>query len=270
MQRPKKVAGAPIAMHRRGRRTDKIVLEFVRRNSGLTIRQIAKELNFSIGRVDGSINRLLKAGKVRVEHSLRRGILIKKVFGIRYRPKPKDLVEIPMDIIDEELWEKTIKVYALSRSTIGISSLEREEWDKRSLAKEEIKIKKEHKKFKFRLPKKLSEFYELENSETSLSALNDLALLTVESTILPVALPPTYPAQVSVVLERELHIHEKFVVTASNPSVKIQANPEQNETSVTLPFDFQFLPEMPKRRRVMRAHSNSETDEFVAPVEVTS
>ena len=269
MQRNKKLAGAPIAMHKKGIRTDKIVLEFVRKNPRLTVRQIAKQLNWSIGRADGSINRLVKAGKIKVEHSLRRGVLIKKVFGIKYRPKPNDLVEIPRNMIDEKLWNKTVKVYALSRSTIGISSLKRGDWEEKSLATEQIKIEEGLKKFRFKLPERLSEFYELENSETSLSAMNDLALLTVESTILPVALPPTHPAEVPFEMEWGIQILVKGKVTY-NLARAIQADLKRTEKTFSqIPSD---LPDTPEKTVISQkiVSNNSETNELIAPIEVTN
>ena len=190
MNKKRIVAGAPIAMRRKGELTDSLVLEEVRRRPGSTIREIAMQLNMTNGRVDGSVNRLLSQGKVKVKHFLKRGILIKRVYPIEFIPKRKDVIEIPRELVDDSLWKEEAYVYALSRSTIGVSPQDIEEWEKKSILKERVPIFKKEESLMIELPASISEFYELENSEVSLSALDNLVLLTIEQ-ILPVILPST-------------------------------------------------------------------------------
>jgi len=273
MYKKKGVAGAPITMKKRGRKTDALVLKVVQKNQRLTIRDIADELDWSNGRVDGSVNRLVKAGKVKVEHTLRRGALIKRVYGINYHAKPRDLVTIPRNVVDERLWRKSVQVYALSRSTIGISPREIEEWEKRALCKEKLNIEQTPQEFEVKIPDKLSAFYELGNSETSLSVGEGLAMLTVESTVLPVALPPTYPAQVSFRITREMHIKEKVEgVITYTPAVEIQADPLKPRTKIPLPSELVFsdIPRKTKKAMPKVISDSSETNELTVPIEVTS
>jgi len=204
-----KIAGAPVAMHLRGEMTDASVLKEVQERPGSSVHEIAERLNWTNGKVDGSVNRLVSQGKVKVRHSLRRGTLVKQVYPQEYVPKPHNLIEIPRNMIDEDLWKKTVHVYALSRSTIALSPRRVEEWEKRAFRREQISVRKGADVFKIEIPSFISEFYQLENSETSLSTTGDLALVTVESTALPVALPPTYPAEVGARITRFIMYEER-------------------------------------------------------------
>ena len=189
-----RVAGAPLVMQKRGNETDTLVLREIELRSGSTVHDLATRLGWTNGRVDGSVNRLVSKGKVEVRHVLRKGILVKKVYSKGHVLKPRDLVEIPRNMIDDDLWKETVEVYALSRATIGISPGKVEEWDNRAFRREHVSIRKSDKALQIRLPSSIADFYQLDNSEISLSTVGSLALVTVESTLLPVALPPTYPA----------------------------------------------------------------------------
>jgi predicted transcriptional regulator len=190
-----RVAGAPLAMRKRGETTDALVLRKVELRPGSSVHDIAERLDWTNGRVDGSVNRLISQGKVRVRHVLRKGTLVKEVYPKEYVSKPHDVVEIPRNMIADDLWKETVEVYALSRTTIAISPDKVEEWDKRAFRQEQVSIQKSDKALEIRLPGSIADFYQLENSEISLSTVGNLALVTVESTLVPVALPATYPAE---------------------------------------------------------------------------
>lgn len=190
-----KVAGAPLVMRKRGEKTDAFVLTEVKQRPGSTVHEIAERLNWSNGRVDGSVNRLVSQGRIRVQHVLRKGTLVKRVYPIEHVSKPRDIVEIPRNMIDDKLWGETTEVYALSRTTIAISPNKIEEWEKRAFRRENVSIQRSDEALEIRLPRSISDFYQLENSEISLSTTGDLALVTVESTLMSVSLPPTYPAE---------------------------------------------------------------------------
>ena len=188
------MAGAPLMMRAKGKETDSAVLGKIKRNPGSTIRELADALGWTNGRVDHSVNRLLSRNEVVVQHQLRRGVLVKKVFSAEEPKKPTDLVEVPRILIDDSLWQENARVYALSRSTIGISPHPVEEWEKRSWLREEAPLQKDRDSIVFRLPSSIFDFYEIENSETSVSIVGNHAMITVE-TVLPVALPPTSPEE---------------------------------------------------------------------------
>lgn len=187
--------GAPVVMRRRGERTDTIVMQRILEKNGSTVHEIAKDLGWTNGRVDGSVNRLLKEERIRVQHCIRRGMLVKKVYPMKEEARDPNTIKIPKEMIAENMWKDTVRVYSLSRSSIAISATKIEEWEKKAFWKGDIQIEEDEKKLIARLPDHLSDFYRLENSETSLSTSDEFVLVTVESTIVPVELPPTFPAR---------------------------------------------------------------------------
>lgn len=212
------VSGAPIAMHELGKATDSLVTKEIIDKPGSTISEIAETLGCSNGKVDGSINRLSHRKEIVVKHFLQRGTLIKKAYPKNYIEKPKDIVEIPKNMLTGNEWKKNAFVYALSRSTIGLSPTKNDEWDKKSLLNDNINIKKRAGTFVITLPEKLSSFYELENSETSLSTIDDLALVTVES-VLPVALPSSYPEKNKPLLTYTIEVDRELLGCASQNEI---------------------------------------------------
>jgi len=264
-----KIAGAPVAMHLRGEMTDASVLKEVQERPGSSVHEIAERLGWSNGRVDSSVNRLSSEGKVQVRHSLRRGMLVKRVYPRRYVPKPHNLIEIPRSMIEEDIWKKMVHVYALSRSTIALSPRRVGEWDKRAFRKEQVSVRKSAKALKVELPNSIADFYQLENSETSLSTTGDLALVTVESTALPVALPPAYPAEeFGARITRILMYQRLEGIPSSYPLSQIRMDLFQGEGKAeNIPVVSEMV-EMVKKTRERASISNS-TSEFVQiPVEM--
>lgn len=187
--------GAPAMMRQKGIHTDYVVMQRILESPGSTVHEVARDLGWTNGRVDGSANRLLKERRIRIRHYIRRGILMKKMYPAGKEIREANVVEIAKEMIAENLWNDTVHVYALSRSSIGLSATKNEEWEKRAFWKGDIKIEESEEELILRLPDNLAGFYRLENSETSLSASDEFALLTVESTIIPVELPGTFPVQ---------------------------------------------------------------------------
>lgn len=254
-----RVAGAPLTMRKRGEKTDALVLREVELRPGSTVHDIAVRLNWTNGRVDGSVNRLISQGKVRVRHILRKGTLVKEVYPKEYVPKPKDVVVIPRNMIDDDLWNGRVEVYALSRSTIAISPRRVEEWDERAFRKEQIEIRKRADALEIKLPSSISDFYQLDNSETSLSTAGDLALVTVESTTLPVALPPMYPAEVMHRVSRLLMVERIEGMASYSPFLRIYMDFVEGEgeaKQISIPFEF-YRPGVLKRTEKIRALTGS-------------
>lgn len=182
----KQLSGAPITMHKKGLSTDTLVLETILHTPGMTIAEIAKELKWTNGKVDGSINRLLTENKISLKHCLKRGMIIKKIYPRVYNKKSTSLIEIPKEIINLKVWMKQAFIYALSRSTIGVAPQKTAEWETKAFCEETVSIRKDSEKVALELPERLAQFYQLDNSEISLSAVGDLIFVTVES-VLPTA-----------------------------------------------------------------------------------
>ena len=202
--------GAPVVMQQKGKRTDAIVMHRILEKPGSTVHEIAEDLGWTNGRVDGSVNRLLKEGRIKVQHCIRRGMLVKRMYAVEKEARDPNVIEIPKEMIDEDIWKDTVRVYSLSRSSIAISATEIGEWEKKAFWKGDIQVEEEDKKLIVRLPDHLSDFYRLENSETSLSTNDEFALITVESTIVPVELPPTFPARPVYRRTRYIFVMEKI------------------------------------------------------------
>ena len=259
MSKRRRVVGAPLVMRNRGKKTDAIVLREVELMPGSMVHVIADRLDWTNGRVDGSVNRLLSRGKVEVRHALQKGILVKKVYPKGYVSKPHDMVEIPRSMIDEGLWNDTVEVYALSRATIGISPSKVEEWDKKSFRTEHVSIRRSDKALEIRLPTSIADFYQLDNSEISLSTTGNLALVTVESTLLPVALPPTYPAEAMYRFARILMVGLFEVRASYSPLSTIDVDFVEGKgeiKQIPIPPGF-YVYEVPEKRQKIRTYTDS-------------
>lgn len=215
-------------MHRKGEITDAIVLEEILKKPGITISEIAHSLRWTNGKVDGSVNRLVSEEKISVKHCLKRGMLVKMTYPAELPKIQRNLVEIPKEMIDYHLWKEKAFVYSLSRSTIGITRREVEEWDDKGLFKEPVSIRNNAESAIIELPEKISSFYQLDNSDVSLSTIGDLVLITVES-ILPVKLPAEYPEESKYVITRyQMTIERERIegVTSYNPLSAILSREE--------------------------------------------
>lgn len=176
-------------MHKKGRSTDAVVLEEIIKKPGIAIAEIAENLEWTNGKIDGSVNRLVAEGKASVKHNLKRGMLVKTVYPADFEKKQANLVQIPEEMVNCDLWREKAFVYALSRSTIGIAPHEVGEWGVKAFSAEYVSVEKRPEGVTLKLPERLAEFYQLENSEINLSAVGDLVFVTVE-TVLPVKFTP--------------------------------------------------------------------------------
>jgi len=172
-----------------GEETDRQLLKAVNENPGWTPYYLAQELGWQVGRVDGSLRRLQKQGKVSVKQVLKHGRVVKKIYPSDHQPKHPSVVEIPMKMLDNpEAWlQKEVMVYALSRSSIGLSPTPIESWEHKAWRKFHVKAEKINDNIQLKLPEEVVEFYGLQNSEVGLSTSRNEALLTVESAIIPIA-----------------------------------------------------------------------------------
>lgn len=83
-------------------------------------------------------------------------------------------------------FENKVTVYALSRSSIGLTPDPIESWKHRAWKKFHVEAKRVNDSIHLKLPEKVMEFYGLWNSEVGLSTSKNEALLTVEATIIPI------------------------------------------------------------------------------------
>jgi len=172
--------------------------------------------------------------------------------------------------VDDSLWKEEAYVYALSRSTIGVSPQDVEEWEKKSILKKKVPIFKKEESLIVKIPSPISEFYELENSEVSLSALDNLVLLTIEP-ILPAVLPSTYPEETAVKITRRLIEIQKIKeeTISLNPSYRFMATDisEEKGKKILITYDGAY-PSAPSKVSLIPEISSGTNESSSKKVEV--
>ena len=181
--------GAPVFMKTMGKHTDEEVLTYVETNPGSTVGEIAGKLGITNGKADGSVNRLVENGALTVRHFLRNGRLVKRVYPKGNEIRHPEIVKISPELVDVRNWDGKAEIYALSRLAIGISPERNPDWEKISLYHEEVPIDKTDQMLSLKLPEQLIGFYEIPNSEVEVTGMDDKALLTIQSTVIPVDVP---------------------------------------------------------------------------------
>jgi len=169
------------ARKKQAEETDRVLLDFLSGKPGaLSLYQLAQEIGWSIGRVQKSVERLTKKGLVTYRRAFLGGRSLKLIVPTRMRlvlesstvlKKPSNVeVAIPADIVDGECWGEDAFLYALDRTSLGISSREERKWHESSLFESEVSLRKEEDAFMVKVPEKVSRFYRLYMSDYEVSA----------------------------------------------------------------------------------------------------
>ncbi len=162
-------------------KTDRALLDFLKKKPGaLSLYQLAQEIGWSIGRVQKSVERLLKKGLVTYRRAFLGGRSLKLIIPIKMgadlQPssilrKPSDVeIAIPADMVDGECWSENAFLYALDRTSLGISSRRERKWHESSLFEAKVPVRKEENAVIARIPEKVSRFYLLHMSSYEVSA----------------------------------------------------------------------------------------------------
>jgi len=159
--------------------TDQTLFKVVVENPRLSLYELAQEIGWGVGKVDGSVKRLHEKGLVKVESFIKAGRRVKLVSAVDYESSP-DVFRVPLDILDGASWKDSAHVYGLDRFTIGVSGKPVPEWDEAAVLKSKVPVKRMKENLIFRLPKKSVDFYALRKSIVTLSTVKDKVLLTVE------------------------------------------------------------------------------------------
>ena len=171
-----------------GSKTDGVVLDILRKEPGLSTYEIKKITGWSVGKVDGSLHRLARAGKLKLQYLSKEGRITKEAYPTELSTQRFGLVEIEQEmLLAPEKCGKEVFVYGLNRLTIGISPYKVKDWDSRALMISRIPVHKNEHKISIELPKQFVNFYLLENSRLSTSIIGNVALVTVEATIIPIS-----------------------------------------------------------------------------------
>jgi len=163
-----------------GDATDAGIKEIIDKFPGLSLYEIQKIAGSSLGLVDGSIRRLEKNGIVRVRHVLRGGRSTKQVFSSAYLQTNLSQVKLDKEAFSNpDAWENTAYLYALNRSSIGVSPTREPEWESKAVFEARTEIKKDKRSIIFEIPAKFRDFYLWENSKMDISVIDELVLLNL-------------------------------------------------------------------------------------------
>lgn len=166
-----------------GEDTDEALLKVIRENPRLSLYELAQEIGWGVGKVDGSVKRLHEKRLVKVECFIKAGRRVKLISAIDYKPSP-DIFSVPKDILENVAWQDAAYIYALDRVTIGVSGKPVSEWNNAAILKSQAPLKEVGNNLMFQLPKKFVDFYALEKSIVTLSTVKDMVLLTIEGNLL--------------------------------------------------------------------------------------
>jgi len=162
-------------------KTDNALLDFLRKKPGASsLYQIAQEIGWSIGRVQKSIDRLLKKGLVTYKRAFLGGRSLKLIIPTKIETnlqpmfvlrKPSDVeIAIPTDMVDSRYFQENAFLYALDRVSFGISACQERKWRESSLFETKVPIKREENAIVLRVPDKISRFYLLPMTSYEISA----------------------------------------------------------------------------------------------------
>ncbi len=169
--------------NKRGKESDRILLEVIKNYSGLSQYELARKLKWNSGHVDSSVRRLLRSKKAFLRVIERNGRRVNLVY-----PKEQtslNLIEVPTELlkIANPIWDQSAFVYALDNSTIGISGHEVSEWKEISCFLEQIPVQKTEGKMFLEIPESFLRFYNLARKHRVVSINGNNLLITVSGDI---------------------------------------------------------------------------------------
>jgi DNA-binding Lrp family transcriptional regulator len=166
-----------------GEDTDEGLLKIIKKNPRLSLYELALEIGWGVGKVDGSVKRLHEKGLIKVECFIKAGRRVKLISAIDHKSSP-DTFNVPIAILSQSTsWKDAAYIYGLDRLTIGVSGKPITEWGEAAVLKSQVPLKKAEDNFVFQLPRKIADFYALEKSIVTLSTVKDVVLLTVEGQV---------------------------------------------------------------------------------------
>src|SRR5271157_502361 len=167
----------------RGVTTDASLLDIIKNAPGLSMYELTREADWTIGRVDGAVRRLLRARKVVVEVIDRNGRMLNLLYPARAE-RPGH-IEVPIGLlkIGNPTWQSTGYVYGLDSNTIGISGKRNEDWETFAPMKNKVDLEKEGTSLALELPQGFLYFYRVGNRHVVKTINGNDILLTVSGNI---------------------------------------------------------------------------------------
>ena len=169
--------------NKRGLESDDVLSSKIKEYPGLSQYELSKKLKWPIGRIDGSIRRLLNQKKIVIKILERNGRRVNLAYP--KDEKPSDTIEVPAKLLhaDNPTWLDSAFVYALDSSTVGISGHEMPEWKEISCFLEKIPIEKDTEKFVLKIPDNFKRFYDWERKHRVVSINGNNILITISGNI---------------------------------------------------------------------------------------
>lgn len=173
--------------------TDEALLSFIRERPGaLSLYQIAQEMDWSIGRVQKSVERLSKNGLISYTRAFLGGRSLKLIVPTKTEekhgqqpavdlPTLERIITIPTELVSNDCWSDHAFLYALDRLTLGISANRERKWQESSLLETKVQLRRGEKTTVVELPENMYHFYHLNMNDYGIStfAKEDKILVTV-------------------------------------------------------------------------------------------
>lgn len=168
----------------KGRESDQFLLNIIGHYAGLSLYELAKKAKWTVGRVDGTVRRLLRAQEVFIKVIERNGRRVNLVYP--ESQKPSNILEVPTKFLETSnpVWQREAFVYALDHVNIGISGQESPEWNEISCFKSRIPIERNSARISLKIPETFVTFYHLNEKHRTVSVNGNNILITVSGDII--------------------------------------------------------------------------------------
>ena len=163
----------------RGRTTDAVIERIVRDSPGVSLYWLKRRTRWNIGKVDGSVRRLVNAGKLFLVSDERNGRRLTLVYPSEFRPSTT--VTVPSGVLQTSnpTWINKAHVYALDHHTIGIAGEPLQQWRKIARFTSKVRVKRDLNGVHLTIPKKFEEFYHLKTHYFTKTVNANNILITV-------------------------------------------------------------------------------------------
>ena len=154
-----------MAKQSRSTLTDNELMDAVNSNPGLSLYELSRKLGWSIGRVDGSVKRLIETDSAHLRLVERSGRRVNLVFPAG--SETSNEISIPVDILEKgsKVWGNSAIVYALDSETIGVSGGFNEDWERQASFRNRAPVTRDGDNLKIELPDNVKSFYKLDNKQ---------------------------------------------------------------------------------------------------------
>jgi hypothetical protein len=147
----------------RGKVTDAILMKIVQDSPGLSLYQLKRRTGWNVGKVDGSVRRLVNARKTFIVADERNGRRLNLVYPNELKPNTTIIVPSRLLHAGNPAWARTAHVYALDHHTIGIAGGSLPQWRKIARFMSKVPIKRDGSNLRLKVPREFEEFYHLDS-----------------------------------------------------------------------------------------------------------